>query len=427
MMEKFIIKGGNPLKGEITVSGAKNSAVALIPAAIMADSPVVIEGVPEIDDVFALIEILKDFNVKVDFNEHVMRIDPTNMENVPMPDGKIQSLRASYYFMGALLGKYGEGVVGLPGGCNLGPRPMDLHLKGFEALGAEVSNELGAMHLTTNGNGLTGTEIYLDVVSVGATINIMLAASRAKGITVIENAAREPEIIDIAMLLNKMGAKIKGVGTSTIRIEGVDEMHGASHQQIPDRIEAGTYIAAAAAVGQGVTINNVIAEHIESFLAKLREMGVKMDISDDAIYIHPNDGQLKAVDIKTAPYPGFATDLQQPITPLLLTANGNGKLVDTIYPKRVKHVPELARMGANIEAQNDQITYNGPNQLTGATVTASDLRAGAGLVIAGLMAEGETELYGAGNILRGYDHIVEKLSALGADIQLVQYDYSTVN
>ncbi|GMR71083.1 UDP-N-acetylglucosamine 1-carboxyvinyltransferase [Aerococcus viridans] len=426
-MEKFIIKGGNPLKGEITVSGAKNSAVALIPAAIMADSPVVIEGVPEIDDVFALIEILKDFNVKVDFNEHVMRIDPTNMENVPMPDGKIQSLRASYYFMGALLGKYGEGVVGLPGGCNLGPRPMDLHLKGFEALGAEVSNELGAMHLTTNGNGLTGTEIYLDVVSVGATINIMLAASRAKGITVIENAAREPEIIDIAMLLNKMGAKIKGVGTSTIRIEGVDEMHGASHQQIPDRIEAGTYIAAAAAVGQGVTVNNVIAEHIESFLAKLREMGVKMDISDDAIYIHPNDGQLKAVDIKTAPYPGFATDLQQPITPLLLTANGNGKLVDTIYPKRVKHVPELARMGANIEAQNDQITYNGPNQLTGATVTASDLRAGAGLVIAGLMAEGETELYGAGNILRGYDHIVEKLSALGADIQLVQYDYSTVN
>ncbi|MFE0441593.1 UDP-N-acetylglucosamine 1-carboxyvinyltransferase [Aerococcus sp. NPDC058936] len=426
-MEKFIIKGGNPLKGEITVSGAKNSAVALIPAAIMADSPVVIEGVPEIDDVFALIEILKDFNVDVDFNDHVMRIDPSNMENIPMPDGKIQSLRASYYFMGALLGKYGEGVVGLPGGCNLGPRPMDLHLKGFEALGAEVSNELGAMHLTTNGNGLTGTEIYLDVVSVGATINIMLAASRAKGITVIENAAREPEIIDIAMLLNKMGAKIKGVGTSTIRIEGVDEMYGASHQQIPDRIEAGTYIAAAAAVGQGVTVKNVIAEHIESFLAKLREMGVKMDISDDAIYIHPNDGQLKAVDIKTAPYPGFATDLQQPITPLLLTANGNGKLVDTIYPKRVKHVPELARMGANIEAQNDQITYNGPNQLTGATVTASDLRAGAGLVIAGLMAEGETELYGAGNILRGYDHIVEKLSALGADIQLVQYDYSTVN
>lgn len=426
-MEKFIIKGGNPLKGEITVSGAKNSAVALIPAAIMADSPVVIEGVPEIDDVFALIEILKDFNVDVDFNEHVMRIDPTNMENIPMPDGKIQSLRASYYFMGALLGKYGEGVVGLPGGCNLGPRPMDLHLKGFEALGAEVSNELGAMHLTTNGNGLTGTEIYLDVVSVGATINIMLAASRAKGTTVIENAAREPEIIDIAMLLNKMGAKIKGVGTSTIRIEGVDEMHGASHQQIPDRIEAGTYIAAAAAVGQGVTVKNVIAEHIESFLAKLREMGVKMDISDDAIYIHPNDGQLKAVDIKTAPYPGFATDLQQPITPLLLTANGNGKLVDTIYPKRVKHVPELARMGANIEEHNDQITYNGPNQLTGATVTASDLRAGAGLVIAGLMAEGETELYGAGNILRGYDHIVEKLSALGADIQLVQYDYSTVN
>ncbi|MGH2119146.1 UDP-N-acetylglucosamine 1-carboxyvinyltransferase, partial [Aerococcus sp. L_32] len=382
-MEKFIIKGGNPLKGEITVSGAKNSAVALIPAAIMADSPVVIEGVPEIEDVFALIEILKDFNVKVDFNDHVMRIDPTNMENIPMPDGKIQSLRASYYFMGALLGKYGEGVVGLPGGCNLGPRPMDLHLKGFEALGAEVSNELGAMHLTTNGNGLTGTEIYLDVVSVGATINIMLAASRAKGITVIENAAREPEIIDIAMLLNKMGAKIKGVGTSTIRIEGVDEMHGASHQQIPDRIEAGTYIAAAATVGQGVTVKNVIAEHIESFLAKLREMGVKMDISDDAIYIHPNDGQLKAVDIKTAPYPGFATDLQQPITPLLLTANGNGKLVDTIYPKRVKHVPELARMGANIEEHNDQITYKGPNQLTGATVTASDLRAGAGLVIAG--------------------------------------------
>jgi UDP-N-acetylglucosamine 1-carboxyvinyltransferase len=426
-MEKFIIKGGNPLKGEIMVSGAKNSAVALIPAAIMADSPVVIEGVPEIDDVFALIEILKDFNVDVEFSENVIRIDPTHMENIPMPNGKIQSLRASYYFMGALLGKYGEGVVGLPGGCNLGPRPMDLHLKGFEALGATVTNELGAMHLTTDGKGLVGAEIYLDVVSVGATINIMLAASRAQGTTIIENAAREPEIIDIAMLLNKMGAKIKGVGTSTIRVEGVAEMHGTSHQQIPDRIEAGTYIAAAAALGDGVTIKNVIAEHIESFLAKLREMGVKMDITDDAIYVHPTNGQLKAVDITTAPYPGFATDLQQPMTPLLLTATGSGKILDTIYPKRVKHVPELARMGANISVQNDQISYTGPNAFTGATVTASDLRAGAGLVIAALMAEGETELFGAGNILRGYDHIDKKLAAVGADIELVHFDYSALD
>lgn len=420
-MKKFVIKGGHRLSGEVEVSGAKNSAVALIPAAIMADSEVVLEGVPDIQDVRALIEILRDFGCDVFFQENVLKIDPTHMQNIPMPDGKIQSLRASYYFMGALLSKYGEGVVGLPGGCSLGPRPMDLHIKGFEALGATVKNEEGAIHLTTSDNGLQGdTTIYLDVVSVGATINILLAATQAKGETVIENAAREPEIIDVAVLLNKMGAKIKGAGTSTIRVEGVDELHGVSHQMIPDRIEAGTYLTAAAAMGDGVRINNVIYEHIESFVAKLREMGVDMTIEQDAIYVHPTTKPLKMIDIKTMPYPGFATDLQQPITPLLLLAEGKGMIEDTIYPKRVNHIPELQLMGANAQVKNDHIMMEGPNHLIGATVRASDLRAGACLINAALIADGVTELYGAENILRGYDHVTDKLHALGAEIELIE-------
>lgn len=418
-MKKFIIHGNKKLKGEVTVSGAKNSTVALIPAAILADDPVVLEGVPQIEDVHSLIEILHDFGVDATMQEHVLRIDPTNMKNIPMPEGKIQSLRASYYFMGALLAKYGEGIVGLPGGCSIGPRPIDLHIKGFKALGAEVENIFGAVKLSTP-NGLHGAEIFLDVVSVGATINIMLAAVKAKGHTVIENAAREPEIIDIAMLLNKMGADIKGVGTSTIRINGVEKLSGVSHQIIPDRIEAGTYLSAAAAIGDGVYVKNVIVEHIEGLVAKMREMGVNMDIYEDKIYVHPTTKPLKMVNIRTLPYPGFATDLQQPITSLLIKAEGNGSVEDTIYPKRVKHVPELRRMGANINVQSDQIHIQGPSKLIGAPVTASDLRAGACLINAALMAEGETELLGAEHILRGYDNIAGKFRELGADITLVE-------
>lgn len=418
-MKKIKIRGNRPLAGEITISGAKNSAVALIPAAILADSPVILEGVPDIQDVHSLIEILEIMGVKTSFTNHQLTIDPTEIISIPMPTGKINSLRASYYFMGALLGKFGEAVVGLPGGCYLGPRPINLHVKGFEALGAEVSNEHGAMYLRSANEGIQGTNIFLDMVSIGATVNIMLAAVKAKGKTTIENAAREPEIIDVANLLNKMGADIKGAGTDVIRINGVEKLHGTTHSIIPDRIEAGTYIAMAAAVGKGITVKNVLHEHLESFLAKLTEMGVNMDIGEDSIFVHEAK-DLRPVNVKTYPYPGFATDLQQPITPLLLKAGGHSEVIDTIYEKRVNHIPELARMGAKASIEGNMMLLNGPATLQGAEVAASDLRAGACLVIAGLMAEGETIVSKVEYILRGYDHIVEKLTALGADIEMVE-------
>lgn len=418
-MKKIIIEGNRPLTGEVTISGAKNSAVALIPAAILADSPVILEGVPDIQDVHSLIEILEIMGAKIHFSQNILEIDPRGIVSVPMPSGKINSLRASYYFMGALLGKFGEAVVGLPGGCYLGPRPIDLHVKGFEALGASVNNEHGAMYLRTDQEGLQGNRIFMDVVSVGATINVMLAAIKAKGQTVIENAAREPEIIDVATVLNNMGAKVRGAGTDVIRIEGVDKLHGCRHFMIPDRIEAGTYLALAAAAGNGVKIKNVIYEHLESFIAKLQEMGVNMTIREDEIEVFPSK-ELKAVNVMTYPYPGFATDLQQPLTPLLLMTKGTAEITDTIYAKRVNHVPELARMGADISVEGNLIITNGPNKLHGTEVVASDLRAGACLVIAGLMAEGTTTIYNVEYILRGYDHIIEKLTALGAEIQMVE-------
>lgn len=418
-MKKLVIQGNKPLTGEVTISGAKNSVVALIPAAILANSPVTLEGVPDIQDVHSLIEILEIMGVETTFNENKLIIDPTNIASIPMPTGKINSLRASYYFMGALLGKFGEGVVGLPGGCNLGPRPINLHIKGFEALGAKVTNEHGAMYLRSDEKGLVGTRIFMDMVSIGATINVMLAASRAKGRTIIENAAREPEIIDVATLLNNMGANIRGAGTDEIRIDGVDELHGCRHSIIPDRIESGTYLALAAAVGNGILVKNVIHEHLESFIAKLQEMGVQMDIGEDSIYVHPAKN-LKAINVKTYPYPGFATDLQQPITPLLLKATGTGTIVDTIYEKRVGHVQELANLGAKISTRSNHIAFEGPNQLIGSSVKATDLRAGAAMVIAGLMAQGRTEITNIEFILRGYSNIIEKLTELGADIQLIE-------
>ncbi len=418
IMKKLIINGGRTLKGEVTVSGAKNSTVALIPASILADSPVTLEGVPDIQDVHSLLEILNEMNVKTDFDGNTLTIDPREMVSIPMPSGKIQSLRASYYFMGALLAKFGEGVVGLPGGCFLGPRPIDQHLKGFRLLGADVDNEMGAMYLKTRDSGLVGSRIYLDVVSIGATINIMLAAVRAQGRTVIENAAREPEIIDVATLLNKMGAKIRGAGTDMIRIEGVDQLTGCQHSIIPDRIEAGTYLAIAAAAGEDVLVNNVIVEHIDSLIAKLDEIGIDLDIGEDSIRVKAPSKPLQPVTIKTLPYPGFATDLQQPITPLLLLAKGESVITDTIYPKRVKHIPELERMGANIRVESDIILIEGGHPLKGAEVEASDLRAGACLINAGLIAEGQTEITGVDKILRGYSHIVEKLNDLGADVYM---------
>lgn len=418
-MKKFVVHGGKQLSGEITVSGAKNSTVALIPASILADSPVTLEGVPNIQDVHSLIEILNDMNVKTDFQGTTLVIDPTEMISVPMPNGKIKSLRASYYFMGALLSKFGQGVVGLPGGCFLGPRPIDQHLKGFRALGATVDNEMGAMYLKSPEEGLEGTRVYMDVVSIGATINVMLAAIKAKGKTIIENAAREPEIIDVATLLNNMGGKVRGAGTDVIRIEGVEELHGCQHTVIPDRIEAGTYLSMAGAVGKDILVQNVIVEHIEGLIAKMEEMGVPMEIGEDSVRVKAAT-DLKPVSVKAVPYPGFATDLQQPLTPLLLKANGESIIKDTIYPKRVKHIPELVRMGAESRVENDVIILKGPSKLTGVEVEASDLRAGACLVIAGLMAEGKTTITGVENILRGYDHIIEKLTSLGADIKMIE-------
>ncbi|MEZ7558641.1 UDP-N-acetylglucosamine 1-carboxyvinyltransferase [Streptococcus sp. 27098_8_66] len=418
-MKKIVINGGRPLKGEVSISGAKNSVVALIPATILADDIVTLDGVPDISDVASLIEIMTIMGAKIDRNEDSLIIDPRGVKNMPMPFGKINSLRASYYFYGSLLGRYGQATVGLPGGCDLGPRPIDLHLKAFEAMGATMAMDGSSMKLATEGRPLQGANIYMDTVSVGATINTILAAVKAKGRTVIENAAREPEIIDVVTLLNNMGAHIRGAGTDIIIIDGVPHLHGTRHQVIPDRIEAGTYIALAAAIGEGIQINNVLYEHLESYIAKLEEMGVRMTISEDSIFVEKQTG-LKAIQIKTSPYPGFATDLQQPITPLLLTAAGRGRIVDTIYEKRVNHVPELAKMGATISTLNDHIIYEGPNQLTGSSVKATDLRAGAALVIAGLMASGTTEITNVEYILRGYSDIIHKLTQLGADIQLVE-------
>ena len=418
-MKKIVIHGGRPLKGEVTINGAKNSVVALIPAVILADDIVTLDGVPDISDVDSLIDIMIAMGASVTRSEDSLTIDPRGIQNVPMPYGKINSLRASYYFYGSLLVRYGEATVGLPGGCDLGPRPIDLHLKAFEAMGAKMTMDGNYMNLSTGGQQLKGASIYMDTISVGATINTMLAAVKAKGRTIIENAAREPEIIDVATLLNNMGAHIRGAGTDIITIEGVPHLHGTRHQVIPDRIEAGTYIALAAAIGQGIQINNVLYEHLESFIAKLEEMGVRMTVSEDSIFVEEQQ-TLRAINIKTSPYPGFATDLQQPITPLLLTANGHGKITDTIYEKRVNHVAELAKMAGKISTSSDQIVYEGPNQLQGAQVKATDLRAGAALVIAGLMAQGKTEITNIEFILRGYSNIIEKLTSLGADIQLIE-------
>ena len=419
-MRKIIINGGKKLQGEVTVSGAKNSVVALIPAIILSDGVVTLDGVPAISDVDNLIEIIEVMGGSVKRDGETLEIDPRGVKDMPMPFGKINSLRASYYFYGSLLGRYGQATVGLPGGCDLGPRPIDLHLKAFEAMGASISYEGESMRIATDaGQRIKGAHIYMDTVSVGATINTMLAAAKADGRTVIENAAREPEIIDVATLLNNMGARVRGAGTEVITIDGVESLHGTRHQVIPDRIEAGSYIAMAAAIGKGIKVKNVLYEHLESFIAKLEAMGVRMTVEEDAIFVE-EQGDLKPVDIKTSPYPGFATDLQQPMTPLLLKASGRGKIIDTIYEKRVNHVPELARMGADIQVLGGQIIYSGPTQLSGAPVKASDLRAGAALVTAGLMAEGQTEITNIEFILRGYSNIIEKLSDLGADIRLIE-------
>ncbi|QSF45231.1 MULTISPECIES: UDP-N-acetylglucosamine 1-carboxyvinyltransferase [Paenibacillus] len=412
-MEKLMIGGGRPLKGVVTISGAKNSAIALIPAAILAESEVVLDNLPSLSDVAVYSEILEELGATVSWSGSQMRINPSRIVSIPMPNGPVKKLRASYYMMGALLGRFKEATIGLPGGCNFEPRPIDQHIKGFEALGATVTNDHGSIHLYAK--ELRGAKIYLDVSSVGATINIMLAASRAKGSTIIENAAKEPEIIDVATLLNSMGAVIKGAGTETIRIEGVTEMHGCRHSIIPDRIQAGTYMIAAAATRGNVLIDNVIPKHLEALTAKLLEMGVEIEELDESIRVIGR-ARYEHADVKALVYPGFATDLQSPMTSMLTQAEGVSVLSDFVYSNRFKHVPELVRMGAKIRVEGRSAIIEG-SQLNAAKVKAADLRAGAALVIAGLtVGDGITEVTGVEYIDRGYDNLVTNMRDLGAEI-----------
>lgn len=412
-MEKLMISGGRPLQGTVTISGAKNSAIALIPAAILAESEVILDNLPLLSDVAVYAEILEELGAVVSWEGNQMRIDPSHIISLPMPNGSVKKLRASYYLMGAMLGRFKEAVIGLPGGCNFEPRPIDQHIKGFEALGATVTNEHGAIHL--HAKELKGAKIYLDVASVGATINIMLAATRAKGSTIIENAAKEPEIIDVATLLNSMGASIKGAGTETIRIEGKSELRGCRHSIIPDRIQAGTYMIAAAATRGNVLIDNVIPKHLEALTAKLIEMGVGIEELDESIRVIGKE-KYESIDVKALVYPGFPTDLQSPMTSLLTQANGVSVLSDFVYSNRFKHVPELNRMGAKIKVEGRSAIIEG-HPLNAAKVKATDLRAGAALVIAGLTVnEGVTEVTGVEYIDRGYDHLVTNLRELGADV-----------
>lgn len=417
MEEVIKIEGGHPLNGTVRISGSKNATVALIPAAILAEEPVTIYGVPEISDVRALIKLLNELGVVTEWkDDETLYIDPTNMKNEPMTSDTVKKLRASYYFMGALLGKYGKVVIDMPGGCYLGKRPIDLHLKGFEALGATVTTN-GETY-TIEARELTGTRIFLDISSVGATINIMLAAVHANGRTIIDNAAREPEIIDIATLLNKMGARIHGMGTSTLVIDGVDNLHGCFHEIIPDRIEAATYLLIAAAMADDMRVENVIPQHLEAITSKLKEIGINMDIGDDCIRVFGNDHSkaLKPTEITTKPYPGFATDVQQPFTVLLTKADGVSRVRESIYEERFKHCFELNKMGASCKVEIPEGIISGPTPLKGTRVTATDLRCGAALVVAGLMADGVTEIHDIYHIDRGYDNLDHKLQHLGAKI-----------
>ena len=426
-MEKVIkIEGGHHLNGTVRISGSKNATVALIPACVLGNEPVTIYGVPNISDVQSLIVLLNELGVYVEKrDEETLYIDPTHMENIPMVSKAVSKLRASYYFMGALLGKFGHAEIKMPGGCYLGPRPIDLHLKGFEALGANIQYENGCYIL--DAKELKGTNIFLDISSVGATINIMMAAVYAKGRTVIENAAREPEIIDIATLLNKMGARIHGMGTSTLVIDGVDYLKGCIHEIIPDRIEAATYVIMAAAMANDMRIENIIPQHLEAIVMKLQEVGINMEVGSDFIHVFKTDKPLKRIEILTKPYPGFATDVQQPFTVLLTQCEGQSVVTETIYTERFKHCAELNKMGADIDVHTPSAFINGKTKLHGSKVTATDLRCGAGLVIAALMADGVTEIHDIYHIDRGYDNLDGKLAHLGAKMWREDVEDGAIN
>ena len=415
-MSKIKIEGGYKLTGEIEVSGAKNSAVALVPAAILCDEEVTISNVPNISDIDSLEEILNYLNAKITRRDGVLTIDSSNIVNKEIPEEMSQKLRASYYFMSSLLGKYKHVEMYFPGGCTIGERPIDQTLKAYRALGAVVIEE-GNRYIV-EAEELKGAKIYLDMPSVGATINTMLAAVKAKGKTVIENVAKEPEIVNVATFLNNMGAKIKGAGTNVITITGVDYLHKSFHEVIPDRIEAGTYVIIGALLGENLTIKNLIPSHIESLTSKLIEAGVEMNISEDSITIEKR-GKYKAVSIKTLPYPGFPTDLQQPLIPFLTQCHGISTVEETIWENRFQNVYDTNRMGANIIVKDNRIAkIKGVTKLTGKNVTAT-LRGGASMLICGLIAEGITTIDNVKYILRGYDDICGKLSKVGAKIELI--------
>ncbi len=421
MSTKYIINGGNPLFGELEISGAKNAAVAIIPATLLVKDVCRIENIPQISDVTMLLNILKSMGAEIrTVNKHTMDIDCSKVKDPSATFDLMRKVRASYYIIGALLGRFGEATVAMPGGCNFGGvRPIDQHVKGFTAMGAEVDQNNGLVTAKAE-NGMKGSSIYLDVVSVGATINIMLAASLADGTTVIENAAREPHIVDVANFLNSMGADIRGAGTNVIKIRGVKELHGGSYSIIPDQIEAGTYMAAVAGTGGQVLIKNVIPKHLDCITRKLVEMGVTVEEGDDCVLVK-RDGPLKRTNIKTLPYPGFPTDMQPQIATVLCLASGTSIITEGVWATRYKYVYELLKMGAKIQVDGRTAVVEGVERLTGAPVTSYDLRAGAAMVIAGLCAQGVTEVDGINYIERGYENLIEKLRGVGADISYVNY------
>ena len=418
-MTKYVIHGGKPLFGEIDISGAKNAAVAIIPAALLVDGVCRIENIPQISDVTLILNILQELGADVrTVNRTTVDIDCSHIRNSRVPDELARKIRASYYLIGALLGRFGSAEVPPPGGDDFGGRPIDQHIKGFVAMGADVDVRGGFIHAKAKSGRMLGTQIYLDIVSVGATMNIMLAAVLADGMTVIENAAKEPHVVDLANFLNSMGADIMGAGTDVIKIRGVERLSGGVYSIIPDQIEAGTYMAAVAAAGGEVLIKNVIPKHLECITAKLLEMGVDVDERDDAVLVR-RTGRLTRTNVKTLPYPGFPTDMQPQIAAVLCLAEGTSVLTEGVWDNRYRYVDEFRRMGAQIQVDGKIAVIEGVESLTGAKVQACDLRAGAAMVIAGLAAQGTTEISCIHHIERGYEDIVRKLSGVGADIRVV--------
>ena len=421
-MEKFVVTGGKPLFGEVNISGAKNAAVAIIPAVILCDEPCQIENIPNISDVSLISRILQQMGANVRrINKSSLYIDPTHIKTCSATTDLVRGMRASYYLLGALLGKYGKAKVALPGGCNFGVRPIDQHLKGFEAMGARTTLVDGAIIEAECDGLLTGNHIYLDVVSVGATMNIMLAASKAQGLTIIENAAKEPHIVDLANFLNSMGADIRGAGTDVIKIRGVGYLHGVTYSIIPDQIEAGTYMCAAAATRGCITVNNITPKHLDSITAKLREMGVVITEYDESIKVDATKKPLKRCNIKTMPHPGFPTDCQPQFAALLMSVPGTSIINENVWDNRYQYVSELIRMGAQISVEGRLAIIEGGAPLTAAPVKATDLRAGAAMIIAALEVKGTTEISSIQYVERGYEDVVEKFRALGADIKKVYF------